>query len=114
LEALACGLPVITTMQNGASELLTDGLEGYVVSAPGAQEELIAALGRMTDDDARRTMSIQARRLGQFQTFELHVARLMAIFEKVAATRTRSVPHSRKREAKAPAPHIDQSKKAGV
>ena len=34
LEALACGLPVITTAQNGASELLTDGVDGYVLTAP--------------------------------------------------------------------------------
>ncbi len=33
-EALACGLPVITTACNGAGELITDGREGYVVSAP--------------------------------------------------------------------------------
>ncbi len=43
LEALACGLPVITTAQNGASELLTDGVDGYVLTAPDAQEELIDA-----------------------------------------------------------------------
>ena len=28
LEALACGLPVITTLQNGAGELITDGRAG--------------------------------------------------------------------------------------
>ncbi len=50
LEALACGLPVITTAQNGASELMTDGREGYILTAPDAQDELIAALDHMTDD----------------------------------------------------------------
>ena len=34
LEALACGLPVITTAQNGAGELMTDGREGYVSPRP--------------------------------------------------------------------------------
>ena len=52
LEALACGLPVITTAQNGASEMLTDGREGYILTAPDAQGELIAALDHMTDDAA--------------------------------------------------------------
>ena len=65
LEALACGLPVITTAQNGASELMTDGREGYVLTAPDAADELIAALDHMTDDTARRAMSAQALRLGQ-------------------------------------------------
>ena len=36
LEALACGLPVITTLQNGAGELITDGREGYILTAPDA------------------------------------------------------------------------------
>lgn len=34
LEALACGLPVITTNYNGAGELITDGQEGFVISDP--------------------------------------------------------------------------------
>ncbi len=50
MEALACGLPVITTAQNGASELLQNGREGYVLSSPEARDELIAALDHMTDD----------------------------------------------------------------
>ncbi len=62
MEALACGLPVITTAQNGASELLENGREGYVVPAPGARDQLIAALEHMTDDAARRAMSAKALR----------------------------------------------------
>ena len=52
MEALACGLPVITTAQNGASELMANGREGYVLSSPRARGELIAALEHMTDDTA--------------------------------------------------------------
>jgi UDP-glucose:(heptosyl)LPS alpha-1,3-glucosyltransferase len=100
LEALACGLPVITTAQNGASELLTDGVDGYILTAPDAREELITALDHMTDDKYRRSMSAQALRLGQLQTFEVHVARLIAIFEEVAASKSRRSPHSKKRNSR--------------
>jgi UDP-glucose:(heptosyl)LPS alpha-1,3-glucosyltransferase len=100
LEALACGLPVITTAQNGASELLTDGVDGYVLTAPDAQEELINALDHMAEDRRRRTMSAQALRLGQLQTFEVHVARLIAIFEDVAASKSRTSPHSKRRTSR--------------
>ncbi|OAQ21830.1 glycosyltransferase family 4 protein [Thermosulfurimonas dismutans] len=31
LEALACGLPVVTTPENGASELIKDGINGSIV-----------------------------------------------------------------------------------
>ena len=100
LEALACGLPVITTAQNGASELMTDGDEGYVLTAPNAREELITALDHMADDNTRQAMSARAFRLGQLQTFDIHVARLVAVFEDVAAARSRRSPHSRLRGSK--------------
>ena len=34
MEALACGLPVITTAQNGASELMENGREGFILTSP--------------------------------------------------------------------------------
>ena len=34
LEAMASGLPVITTAYNGASELIEDGIEGFVMNNP--------------------------------------------------------------------------------
>ena len=33
-QAMACGLPVIATEATGIRELITDGVEGIVVSAP--------------------------------------------------------------------------------
>ncbi len=97
LEALACGLPVITTEQNGAGELMTDGREGYVLTSPRAEAELIAALNRMTNDATRISMSSEARRLGRRQTFDDHVNRLLAIFQEVSRARSGRGPHSRKR-----------------
>jgi UDP-glucose:(heptosyl)LPS alpha-1,3-glucosyltransferase len=108
LEALACGLPVITTAQNGASELMADGREGYVLTAPDAEGELIAAINHMAVDETRRAMSVQAARLGRHQTFEAHVARLTAIFEGVAASKTRHSLHSRKRGSKFNTPHVER------
>lgn len=92
-EALACGLPVITTACNGAGEVMTDGREGYLLTAPDAIGELVAALDRMTDDDARRAMSAHAVQLGRQQSFDAHVARLVQVFEDVAASKTRRGPH---------------------
>ena len=40
LEALACGLPVVTTKMNGASELICAGKNGYIVTRPQAVVEL--------------------------------------------------------------------------
>jgi UDP-glucose:(heptosyl)LPS alpha-1,3-glucosyltransferase len=86
-EALACGLPVITTACNGAGELIRDGREGYVVTAPDALGELSAALEQMCDDEARKAMSASAADLGRRQSMDRHVERLVAVFEQVAATK---------------------------
>ncbi len=88
MEALACGLPVITTAQNGASELIEPGREGFVLRSPRAEDELVAALDAMTDDNRRRSMSEAARGLGREQTFDRHVERLLSVFEEVAQSKS--------------------------
>jgi UDP-glucose:(heptosyl)LPS alpha-1,3-glucosyltransferase len=95
LEALACGLPVITTLSNGAGELITDGRQGYVLSSPDAQGELLAALGHMTEDGRRKAMSAEAARLGMEQTFDRHVAALIKVFQEAAAAKNRHGSHGR-------------------
>lgn len=85
MEALACSLPVITTACNGAGELITPGLEGFVVERPDDQPGLIRAIDAMTDREARMKMAFAARMLGQAQTFEAHVDKLENIFAEVAA-----------------------------
>jgi UDP-glucose:(heptosyl)LPS alpha-1,3-glucosyltransferase len=112
MEALACGLPVITTAQNGAGEIMENGREGFVLSKPDAQGELITALDQMTDDVARRAMSAKASALGRYHTFDVHVARLIAIFEEVAVGRSRRAPHSRAQKAHQTKPHFARSRKS--
>ncbi len=95
LEALACGLPVITTLQNGAGELITDGRQGYVLTAPDAHGELIAALDHMTEDSRRGAMSAVAARLGGEQTFDRHASALIKVFQEVAASRNNHRSHGK-------------------
>jgi UDP-glucose:(heptosyl)LPS alpha-1,3-glucosyltransferase len=92
-EALACGLPVITTACNGAGELMTDGREGYVVTAPDATGELTAALDHMADDAERLRMSAHAAALGREQSLDRHVGRLVKVFEEAAVAKSRRGPH---------------------
>jgi UDP-glucose:(heptosyl)LPS alpha-1,3-glucosyltransferase len=86
-EAMACGLPVVTTRCNGAGELIGEGREGFVIDRPDDVGALASALDRLADDGARRAMSERARELGREQSFDRHVARLVALFEEVAASR---------------------------
>ena len=53
-EAQAAGLPVVTTKQNGAGELLTEGVDGFVVASPWATEQLSDRLDRLIADEPLR------------------------------------------------------------
>ncbi len=88
-EALACGLPVITTACNGAGELIHDAREGFVVSSPDDTAGLARALQRMTEDAARSFWSEAAQRLGREQSFDRHLSRLIDLFEQVAREKQR-------------------------
>lgn len=59
LEALAAGLPVVTTQTNGGSEVLYPVI-GDVVSSCEAVDEICEALERWCDDDERKTARIAA------------------------------------------------------
>ncbi len=109
LEALACGLPVITTEQNGAGELMTNDREGYVLTSPDAESELIAALDGMAHDAKRSAMSTEARRLGRQMTFDDHVAKLVTIFQEVARNKSARVPHARTRSPSIPGARVGRS-----
>lgn len=112
LEALACGLPVITTVQNGASELYGDGQEGYTLTSPDARGELIAALEHMTNDAQRKVMSARASLLGAERSFDDHVDALIQVFQEVAATRNNHPAHGRHSVSRPHSAHSSAGKKS--
>lgn len=61
MEALACGLPVITSIHNGAFELLTLGLNGFYVNDPSDSAQLAGFIEYFMDRE-RLTAGSQAAR----------------------------------------------------
>jgi glycosyltransferase involved in cell wall biosynthesis len=53
-EAMACGLPVITSAQAGVSEWIQQGENGFVVEDPNDREELARLLADLCRDPAQR------------------------------------------------------------
>jgi glycosyltransferase involved in cell wall biosynthesis len=47
LEAMACGLPVITSVNNGGSQIITEGVDGFVLSDPRDTIALSSLLRRL-------------------------------------------------------------------
>jgi len=56
LEAMAHGLPVITSVFNGVAELIRDGGNGFVVQDPLDDAAISECLRALTDADFRRQM----------------------------------------------------------
>jgi UDP-glucose:(heptosyl)LPS alpha-1,3-glucosyltransferase len=86
LEALACGLPVVTTRYNGAAELLSDRT-GVVVGDPHDADALAGAIVRMLDGPFRATAAQAAREAARAWTFEHHYRGLMAILSEARGQR---------------------------
>jgi UDP-glucose:(heptosyl)LPS alpha-1,3-glucosyltransferase len=86
LEALAAGLPVITTSANGFCEIIESGRHGTIIDDPRKVDALVKAL-RLWADPARRA---QARLdnlalAGQFD-ISANVAQTLAILTQTAAS----------------------------
>jgi glycosyltransferase involved in cell wall biosynthesis len=54
LEAMACGLPVITSVAAGVSELVHDGVDGFVLRDPEDARTLADLLKRLGEDSSLR------------------------------------------------------------
>jgi UDP-glucose:(heptosyl)LPS alpha-1,3-glucosyltransferase len=83
LEALTCGLPVITTRYNGAAELLTPPRDGYVVEDPHDHARLGWCITQLLDEQRRFECAVAARRTAANWTFDRHYRQIMGIFERV-------------------------------
>jgi UDP-glucose:(heptosyl)LPS alpha-1,3-glucosyltransferase len=61
LEAMASGLPVITTRQNGVAEILAHGVNGLIADDPPTAAGLAALLAECGSADRRRALGQAAR-----------------------------------------------------
>jgi UDP-glucose:(heptosyl)LPS alpha-1,3-glucosyltransferase len=87
LEAMAAGLPVITSRTSGAAEFITDGKEGFVADAldvPTLREALALSL-------TRPEMGVAARRRVLACTPQTMAAQYLALYRELIAAR-RTVP----------------------
>jgi UDP-glucose:(heptosyl)LPS alpha-1,3-glucosyltransferase len=83
LEALAAGLPVITTAANGFAEIIEPGVEGEVVAAPDDIPAFSAALARWSDPARRVDIRPRLTALGRRYSIEENVRRTLAVIEDI-------------------------------
>ena len=84
LEAAASGLPNITTQFNGAGEVLTDGVDGYVVPDAADDRQLATRMRMLIDPGLRRRMGDAARRLALEYSLDRNCEQVIAIYHELA------------------------------
>lgn len=91
LEAMACGLPVVTTDVSGNREIVRDALNGFLIPL-GDEEKLAHALALLIRDEGRRRrMGSESRRIVQAYDWREIVRRYETIFREVLQERPKAV-----------------------
>ncbi|MBP1748351.1 MAG: glycosyltransferase [Deltaproteobacteria bacterium] len=81
MEAMASGIPVITTRWNGASAFVSPD-EGYVIDEPGNIPALGEAISALTDPVRRESMGKNARRKMESFTMNRNADEMEAVLTK--------------------------------
>ena len=77
------GVPVISTVFNGACEIMRNGREGFVLKDPGDVRTLAEVMAKLTDHEFREAMSRACLELRPALAYEKHIERLMGIYAAV-------------------------------
>jgi UDP-glucose:(heptosyl)LPS alpha-1,3-glucosyltransferase len=81
LEALAMGLPVISTIFNGACEIMENQKQGFVLSDPADLNASAHAMKSMLDDASRAAMARECLALRPRLAYDRHLDDLLATYE---------------------------------
>src|SRR5262249_23219500 len=90
IEALASGLPLIATHESGATTLVEDGVEGFIVKGR-EPKDIAAAMIRCADPELNRQMGEAAYRKGAMQnSWDDYGDRLLKAYENRLTQRSES------------------------
>lgn len=87
LEALCCGLPVVTTRWNGAAEAITRGRHGIVVEEPHDADALATAIATAAGPEMRAALREDGPALRARLSMARHAEELLALYAAVARRR---------------------------
>jgi glycosyltransferase involved in cell wall biosynthesis len=98
-EAMACGLPVIASATAGASEIITDGVDGLILKEPTDSNALAAIIRRLyVNQELRAEMGEKAAGTTRQYTWEQNGSELLAIFREVLRRKAGSAAESMAQE----------------
>jgi UDP-glucose:(heptosyl)LPS alpha-1,3-glucosyltransferase len=82
-EALASGLPVITTRYDGASGVIDDGVDGFVLNDPLDYKTLAKKISLFFDEEFRQKASIAAREKAEKYPEERNCEEMLGVYNEV-------------------------------
>jgi len=88
-EAMAAGLPAITTEFNGAAGIIHKGIDGIVLHDPVNIGEMADAMGRFLRPELLKSASEAARQTASAYTAEANHRQMLAILNEVAEGQSR-------------------------
>lgn len=89
LEAMACGIPVITTSSNGVSEIIQEGVNGYIQRDPTDEKELAKLIEVCSDKRTLKDMGKAARETSLPFSMSKNVQSTLEVFEAVLRERSK-------------------------
>ncbi|HYL80565.1 MAG TPA: glycosyltransferase family 4 protein, partial [Candidatus Acidoferrum sp.] len=84
LEAMASGLPVVTSRSNGASEILRPGVDGLVIDRADDVHALAEALASLQDPARRAALGEHARETALKYPWEGPLGKTLEVYREVA------------------------------
>ena len=84
MEALAMGLPVITSSKSGAAEIIDNGKTGYICDARDVAG-FAQAIHALADDAKRSAIGIASRRLAERFSLTAMTQQLLQLYERLLA-----------------------------
>ncbi len=84
-EAMACGLPVITSMHAGVANMIHDGMDGFILRQIDDSHDLAGILQRLYEDELlRRTVGDAAAKAALEWTWDRNAAEVWELLKDVA------------------------------
>ncbi len=86
LEAMAAGLPVVTSRVNGVSEVMEAGVSGAVVEDPTDDAALARCIEPFLDEKKARAAGAAARKIAASLTMEKNVEEFLRVVDEVCGS----------------------------
>lgn len=86
LEAMACGLLVITSAFAGVSQIITDNVDGFILGDPNDEAALARRLRELEEPELRLRIGENAAKTAQLYSWDRHAA---ALYELLSVANSR-------------------------